>query len=83
MSTSETLRRIDAVLSDPRWTPYRGWHDDHRDRVETPDYRPAMMQVRGEFVEFFDRALASLDRRSCLQLGLGNCDGCFHALPRG
>ena len=65
---------LDAVLADPRWSPRRGWHDDHRHHDGTPAYLPAMMQVRSEFEEFLQICDARGLRVSVLQLGMGECD---------
>ncbi len=74
--------RIDAVLREDRWHPRFGWHDDHRARDRTPEYLPAMQQVRAEFAAL----VASLEGRGicggrCLQLGMGECDA-SHAVWR-
>lgn len=76
------IETVDAILNDPRWAPRRGWHDDHRERDRTPEYLPAMMQVRAEFAEFIDelQCLGALGGR-CLQLGMGECDA-SHAVWR-
>lgn len=72
----------DAVVNDHRWAPRRGWHDDHRDHDRTPEYLPAMMQVRAEFAEFLDE-MARIGQLGgwCLQLGMGECDA-SHAVWR-
>ena len=65
---------IDSFLRSPLYAPRWGWHDDHRHLDGTPDYRPAIQQVRGEFVEFLDLLRARGLCGSCLQLGMGECD---------
>lgn len=60
----------------PRW----GWHDDHRQAERTPDYLPALMQVRSEFAALL-AVLGPLHPHSVLQLGLGPCDA-SHAVWR-
>lgn len=84
---------IDELLGDPRWSPFSGWHDEHRQVDGTDAYRPAMMQVRDEFLAFVDALLEHSPRASCLQLGLGNCAasheawrllyGCVLTIDRG
>lgn len=73
---------VDAalVVTDDRWKPRHGWHDDHRDKDGTPGYLPAVQQVRAEFVEFADhlRRAGVLGGRA-LQLGVGPC-AASHAL---
>src|SRR5690348_15322197 len=73
-----TVLPIDAILSDPRYAPRYGWHDDHRAADGTPAYLPAMMQVRDELL---DLLTVCVERGSCLQLGLGECDA-SHAVWR-
>lgn len=72
------------------YLPHWGWHDDHRAADGTPDYLPALMQVRAETAQFWIEMEAAgilLDAvRSCLQLGMGEC-GASHdvlclAFPR-
>lgn len=65
---------LDAILADPRWSPRRGWHDDHRHHDGTPAYLPAMMQVRQEFIDFLEVCAAFHLGASVLQLGMGECD---------
>lgn len=62
---------FDLILQDPRLLPYRGWHDDHRHHVGTPEYRPAAQQVRAEFMELVTALGSSEHRVRCLQIGLG------------
>jgi hypothetical protein len=74
-----TIEEIDAMIALPAFAPYWGFHDDHRDKDGTPEYRPALMQVRGEFeafVEAIEREFGPKgghSRRAVLQLGMGNC----------
>lgn len=63
--------RGDALVFDPCWAPYAGWHDDHRHLDGTPDYRPAVQQVRQEWL---DLMAVCQQGGSALQLGLGTCD---------
>ena len=70
----DRMSRVDAVARDLRWRPRWGWHDDHRERDGTPEYLPAVQQVRDEFAGL----LAVIDNYelfggSCLQLGVGPC----------
>ncbi len=69
---------LDSILNHPCYAPYHGWHDDHRAADGTPAYLPAMQQVRDEFLDFLT---VCVDRDSCLQLGLGECDA-SHAVWR-
>ena len=70
----------DKLVNDSIWRPYRGWHDDHRDRDGTSEYRPAAQQVRAEWLEFVDMLHGhGLPRSTCLQLGLGT-PGATHSL---
>jgi hypothetical protein len=84
------IERVDALIAQggkyaPRW----GWHDDHRAADGTPDYLPALQQVRSEFSTFLD-ALGTagvLNGGRCLQLGLGECEASHDVwsslFPRG
>lgn len=63
-----------------RWMPRWGWHDDHRAAERSPDYLPALMQVRAEFAAFLT-VVNALPAFSVLQLGLGPCDA-SHAVWR-
>lgn len=77
---------IDALVGrcsgSGEFAPYWGWHDDHRDRDRTPEYLPALQQVRGEYAEFLGQ-LDSMGTRfwpvSCLQLGMGATDASHRA----
>lgn len=62
---------LDDIVHDPRFLPYRGWHDDHRHAARTPGYLPAMQQARTEFHAFADLLRERGLRQRCLQLGLG------------
>ena len=71
-----TIDEIDAMIALPAFAPYWGWHDQHRDKDGTAEYRPALMQVRAEFARFVDEIERYLPLRKqgrMLQLGLGNC----------
>jgi len=66
--------RIEQIVTSGRWAPRHGWHDDHRHRDGTPEYLPAVQQVRAEFLAL----LEALDKRAvtdgrALQLGFGEC----------
>lgn len=70
---------FDAIVYDPRFAPYRGWHGDW---VDKPDYLPAVQQDRDEFL-----ALAAAIERNgkldrCLQLGLGHAGGAHSLFAR-
>lgn len=73
---------IDAIANADKWKPRSGWHDDHRHVDRTPEYRPAMMQVRSEFEAFVNlligRGMVTGAGR-CLQLGIGEID-CSHEI---
>lgn len=65
-----------------RFMPYWGWHDDHRAADGTPEYKPALQQVRGEYAEFLEVVLGGRDaqpRWGCLQLGMGECGASHEA----
>lgn len=59
---------LDALVNDPRFSPHRGWLDDHRLPPYTGNPMPAIQQNKEEFVEFVSK-LNKRDR--CLQIGLG------------
>lgn len=65
------IERFDAVASDPRWMPFWGWHDDHRANDRTPQYLPALQQVRAETAELLEVLAANGRGDRALQLGLG------------
>lgn len=65
------IETVDAVVNDPRWMPYWGWHDDHRERDRQPGYLPAIQQVRSEYAELIDVLEGHGARRRALQLGMG------------
>ena len=67
---------VEAILRDPKWAPYYGWHDDHRGKEQTADYKPAMQQVKAEFIQFVNDAHAwmPMGDGNALQLGMGECD---------
>ena len=81
MTSLSTVVDLHRVLSDPAYAPRHGWHDDHRDADGTPAYRPAVQQVRAEFLALAEVLRARGLCGSCLQLGLGECDA-SHALWR-
>lgn len=73
MNFSDTV--LDIVFRDRQIGGHWGFHDDHRDADGTPEYRPALQQVRAEYFELLD----VLDREGCfagraLQLGIGMTD---------
>jgi Methyltransferase domain len=69
------IKEIDEILCSDRWSPYSGFHDDHRAHDGTEKYLPAMQQVRAEFVALIDVIEEHLPRaRRCLQLGIGATD---------
>ncbi len=77
---------LNSLLNEPRWLPYYGWHDDHREQDGTEFYRPAIMQVRSEFLDFVsllrsNGVIPQVGIGRTLQLGLGNC-GASHAMWR-
>ncbi len=68
---------FDAIVADPRFLPYRGWHDDYADARQ---YLPAVQQHRAEFLALID----AIERHGiasgkALQIGLG-CAGGAHRL---
>lgn len=68
------------IRKDGPFSPFWGWHDDHRAADGTPEYRPALQQVRSEF-EALATVLADrldLNTASALQLGSGMCDASHH-----
>lgn len=72
----DVIADIDAFVYSDAALPLRGWHDDYRGLDRTPEYRPALQQVKQEFR---DLVTAVLNRRryptdgasTCVQLGLG------------
>ena len=69
------IEAVDRIAYSPEWKPRFGWHDEHRIHDRTPDYLPALMQVRDEFAVFIDvLRVFNLLGGSCLQLGMGECD---------
>lgn len=73
---------VDSLVMSGRYHPYWGWHDDHRAHDSTPEYRPALQQVKNEFQEFC-RVLERLDVNSnCLNLGIGEVNASHDAWCR-
>lgn len=76
IDVAHRMAAIDALVArGGRFSPYWGWHDDHRATDQTPSYRPALQQMRGEYEEFLGVLLRELGdgRQRCLQLGMGEC----------
>lgn len=73
---------LDAIVRDPRFAPYSGWHDDFPPGSET--YFPAIQQDRAEFLSFLREAEAARGlsgRILCLGIGMaGGMHGVFAAL---
>lgn len=67
-----SIEAVDAVVNHPRWMPYWGWHDDHRERDRQPGYLPAIQQVRSEYAALIDVLVGhvAIGGRA-LQLGMG------------
>jgi len=66
---------FDAIVNDPRFAPFHGWHDDHAGSIGAA-YKPAVQQVRAEFLALADAIKrAGLIGGRCLQLGLGHAGG--------
>lgn len=66
------IEAVDRVVNDPKWLPYWGWHDDHRERDRQPGYLPAIQQVRAEFAELLAVCRHSgMAGNRALQLGMG------------
>lgn len=61
---------FEAEVFNERWYPYSGFHDEHRGKDRTPDYRPAVQQARDEFYALVE-VLRQRGTRKMLQLGLG------------
>lgn len=68
-----------GVCYSKKYTPRWGWHDDHRVRDGSPDYLPALQQVRAEFEELLG-VVYPLRFGRALQLGLGECRASHDAL---
>jgi len=82
-STFEALTvRVDRFI-DMDFEGYSGWHD--RTKVGSPAYRPAIQQVRSEFIDFLrvchTRRLAK-PSLSMLQIGLGMGGGSHFAFSQ-
>lgn len=81
MSVAGLQDRVERlILRGGRFDPHWGWHDDHRPVDGTPEYKPALQQVRAEFTgmlgvleEHLDLTASGRDLR-CLQLGIGECN---------
>ena len=74
------IQSVDRLVNDPRFMPYWGWHDDHRERDRTPGYLPALQQVRSEYAELLDTLMlygVLCMEGSALQIGMGAQD-CSH-----
>jgi hypothetical protein len=54
-----------------RWQPYSGFHDDHRGKDRTPEYKPAVQQCREEFYALVEVLKQHGLGKNMLQLGLG------------
>lgn len=67
----DQMTSLDRIVYGSQFHPYSGWHDDHRHRVRTAGYLPAMQQNRTEFHAFADLLRQRALHRRCLQLGLG------------
>ena len=63
---------FDAVVYDPRFSPYRGWHDDY---AVGQTYLPAVQQVRAEFLALAEAIQKAGLNGKALQLGLGHAGG--------
>lgn len=90
-----TIYDISAILDDMFMTEhdgYAGWHEDQgvRHLNESPDararYKPAIQQVRAEFLRFLEDCIAHVELRgvpcSVLQIGLGISGGAHFALEQ-
>ncbi len=73
---------IDAYVAKDDRRALWGWHDDHRGKDRTPEYRPALQQVRSEFEQLLRVCewRGALGGRA-LQLGLGR-GGAAHVALR-
>lgn len=71
MSADNVMNEIDAYAYSAAAQPFKGWHDDHREWCRSPQYRPALQQVRAEFREFVRVIVDQNLSGTCLQLGLG------------
>ncbi len=69
------IETVDAMIArGGAYMPRFLWHDDHRANDGTPDYLPALQQVRAEYAEFLaDLESAGAFDGRCLQLGIGEC----------
>lgn len=81
MSDVPSIMAAIDFMAATRVPPLWGWHDDHRGLDRTPDYQPAMQQVRAEF----EQLLRVCEWRSglggsALQLGLGRGGAAHMAL---
>ena len=63
---------IDDIVNDPRFLPYRGWHDAYLTEEEARGKTgPAIQQIRSEYCEFLEHMQKVPINDSCLQIGLG------------
>lgn len=71
-TVSNLMNVIDAYVAKDDRRPLWGWHDDHRAHDRSPEYRPALQQVRAEFEQLLRvcETQGALGGRA-LQLGLG------------
>lgn len=98
-SSNAIIGRIDSLIGrdpaavNPAFSPYWGWHDDHRATDGTPAYLPALQQVRAETrdlltvlaSQFFSSSPFSDPfplHGSALQLGLGPAGAASHEVLR-
>lgn len=66
------IKQVESLIVEGGpFSPYWGWHDDHRQNDGTDAYLPALQQVCSEFYGLID-IVPRFGR--CLQLGAGACD---------
>lgn len=70
---------FDAIVNDPRFAPFRGWHGDWDGR---PEYLPAVQQDRDEFLALAYAIERNGTHERCLQLGLGHAGGAHSLFAR-
>lgn len=76
------LDYIECLVNAPQWKPHYGFHDEHRGKDRTSEYRPAVQQSRDEFYQLLDELITNSVTgygRRALQLGIGPC-ACSHRL---